>query len=118
MTPRIALSANRDSRDVCETFALYVFSVDPSDDLERRTRHPSLMTTMPMTMTTPIHDGCARDAPVARACFRDDDVVIDKDWTTNDGRDATRRFYRGFASHRGGDDDDDDGFDERDERGP
>ena len=47
-----------------------------------------------------------------------DDVVIDKDWTTNDGRDATRRFYRGFASHRGGDDDDDGGFDERDERGP
>ena len=71
-----------------------------------------------MTMTTtPIHDGRASHA----RAFRDDDVVIDKDWTTNDGRDATRRFYRGFASHRGGDDDgfDGDGFDEqRDERGP
>jgi hypothetical protein len=46
-----------------------------------------------------------------------DDVFIDKDWTTNDGRDATRRFYRGFASHRGGDLDGVDDIDER-ERGP
>lgn len=68
-------------------------------------------------MTTPMHDV---DASTRQSRAR----VIDKDWTTNDdGRDATRRFYRGFASHRGGDDDDDgfhgDGFDEqRDERGP
>lgn len=59
-------------------------------------------------------------APVARARFF---FGSTNERTTNDGRDATRRFYRGFASHRGGDDDDDgfhgDGFDEqRDERGP
>lgn len=81
-----------------------------------------------MTMTDDdTHSRCARRrrASRARAFLRVDertnDVVIDKDWTTNDGRDATRRFYRGFASHRGGDDDgfDGDGFDEqRDERGP
>ena len=70
-------------------------------------------------MTTPMHDGRVVDAPVARARFFGS--TNDKDWTTNDGRDATRRFYRGFASHRGGDDDgfDGDGVDEqRDERGP
>ena len=62
-----------------------------------------------------------RRPPVARAPLdrraTGDDVVIDKDWTTNDGRDATRRFYRGFASHRGGDLDGVDDIDER-ERGP
>ena len=74
-----------------------------------------------MTMTTPIIIAMRPrvvgppDASVAHS----DDVFIDKDWTTNDGRDATRRFNRGFASHRGGNHDDgfDDDFDER-ERGP
>lgn len=66
-------------------------------------------------------DGCV-DARASRA--RAFLLRVDERTTNDDERDATRRFYRGFASHRGGDDDDDgfddgDGFDEqRDERGP